>query len=204
MYEDIRATILDFNTYVLAERGRKSKVLVMSFNTLPVVDLSKELRGESRELKKLALLSKDDDCTVLCGIRMLLSGKTYLSVAVAHKGKLIDIADRVACSDEDIYECTNRLKIYNSDAGRLGLLIDGDAELKRLWSKIIPLCDMVICISERNCRAKVRALNKELDFPALYVDTKTKFYLFAASFSDSEKRVSKRQLRRSKGGCHRR
>lgn len=178
-YSDIRATLSDFNTYVLKERGAEKKVLVMSFNTLPVIDLSRELRGESEELKKLTFLSADDDCTVLCGVRMCLSGKNYLSVAVAHKGKLIDIADRVACSDADDYECTNRLKIYNTSAGRLGLLIDEDAELKRLWMKIIPSCDFVICLCEKNRKTAILNLESELDFPALYIDRKTKSFLFS-------------------------
>lgn len=173
---DIKATVAGFNEYVVHERVKRP-VLVMSFNTLKTVDLSKELRGESKELRKIAQLSADDDCTVLCGIKMLLGDKNYLSVAVAHRGKLIDIADRVACSDEDIYECTNRLKIYNTQAGRLGLLIDSDAELKRLWTKIMPLCDIVVCICENRYLGKVRQLSKEYSFPALYIDTKTKLMI---------------------------
>ena len=178
-YKDIKATVSEFNEFVLHERDGENNVLVMSFNTLPIVNLSKELKGETAILKKLAQLSADDDCTVLCGIQMQLEERLYLSVAIAHKGKLIDIADRVACSDEDFYECTNKLKIYNTASGRLGVLIDTDAELKNLWKKLMPSCDLIICICDRNRRARIRKLNEELNFPALYVDRSSKFWLFS-------------------------
>lgn len=178
-YKNIKATVSEFNDFVLGERDPTCKVLVMSFNTLSVVNLAKELRGETEELKKLAQLSADDECTVLCGIHLQLEDRNYLSVAVAHRGKLIDIADRVACSDEDTYECANKLKIYNTSSGRLGLLIDSDAELKRLWEKLMPACDLIVCLCEKNYKARVKKLGEELNFPAFYVDSSSKFWLFS-------------------------
>ena len=178
VYRDIKATISDFNTFVLNERSDDFNVLVMSFNSLPDINLSKELKGETSQLKKLAQLSADQNCTVLCGIKMFLEDREYLSVAVAHHGKLIDIADRVVCSDIDVYECTNKLKIYNTSSGRIGLLIDSDAELRQLWQKIMPACDFLVCLCDSPRRQRVIKNSEVLNFPALYVDRKNKFWLF--------------------------
>jgi hypothetical protein len=147
--------------------------VVYSYNAFPEIDLQKEMRGASNHIKSIAALSGESGGAVFCGIKTRLLGEKNIGAAVCNKGRLVDIVDRTSNPLADEYETSNRLKIFATGKGRIGLLLDTDCILERNWEKSAPHADIMLCLNRRDdegAREEVRLFSAAYQIPYLYVD----------------------------------
>lgn len=142
---------LPFDEFVLFERKPKScDILVLSHNTFGRIDLQREMETTA-DLARLTQLSLDEGCLIFCGITTHIMGLKHISVAVADRGKLIDIVDRTCNYYGDEFADTNKVKVYNSVLGKFGILVDSDVMYPRIWEKLAPVCDIIINLGSDAC-----------------------------------------------------
>ena len=134
-------------------------LLVLSYNAFDEIDLESEIAAESDCLTGLAALSGNKEATVFCVIVTSIMGIKHISVAVCHKGKLVDIVDRTSNIEGDEFATSQKIKIYSTDCARIGVLVDKDALIERNWEKITPHCDLVLAVINDGGRKITGAAN---------------------------------------------
>ncbi len=122
------------------------ELLALSYNAFGEIDLEREISAQTDCLTGLAALSGNKSATVFCGVVTDIMGIKHISVAVCHKGKLVDIVDRTSDSGDDGYVSGQKIKIYSADGARIGVLVDKDALIEKNWEKITPHCDCVLAV----------------------------------------------------------
>ncbi|MDR2202495.1 MAG: hypothetical protein LBP26_07070 [Clostridiales bacterium] len=125
--------------------GEKYSVLVTGYNALPEIDLEAETRGDGR-LAALAALSARQPATVFCGVKTRLADFKHISVAVCHKGKLIDIVNRTSNPFGDEYCLSDKIKVFLTGRADIGVLVDSDVLIESNWEKTAPVCDVILSI----------------------------------------------------------
>lgn len=124
----------------------ENSIAVLPFNAFGEIDLSCEISGESAFLAAVCAYSAYSSSTVFCGVKTRLMGLKHISVAVAHKGRLIDIVDRTQNSYDEEYVGGNKIKIFSSNKIKVAALVDSDVLNKSIWQKTAPHCDAFVCI----------------------------------------------------------
>lgn len=167
----------DFSvTRALEDEKRKEKpggILIHSFGAFPEMDLEKEMTGETDCIRRLTALSKESDGAVFCGARTSVFDMKHISVIVCNKGRLVDIVDRTLNPLGDEFTPTNKIKIFATDSGKAGLLIDTDCLIESNWGKTAPFSDIMLCINRGNsesAREEVRLFSAAYKLPYLYID----------------------------------
>ncbi len=121
-------------------------LLALSYNAFGEIDLEREITAQTDCLTGLAALSGNKSATVFCGVVTDIMGIKHISVAVCHKGKLVDIVDRTSNTDGDEYAVSRKIKVYAADGARIGVLVDKDALIEKNWEKLTPHCDCVLAV----------------------------------------------------------
>jgi len=151
----------------------EANVLVCPFQAMREVDLQEEIVGRGSNIKRLAEFSKKIDSSIFCGIRTKILDVRHISVAVCNKGRLVDIADRASNPFDDELGTGNKIKVFASKKGKIGLLVDADCLIENNWIKTAPYSDVILCINRGNsdfARKEVRHYSNTYNIPYLYVD----------------------------------
>jgi hypothetical protein len=127
-----------------------SDVVVFGFNGLGLVSYKKELSGITEYFHDLALTSKQLSSVVICGCDTDNYGVYRHSVVVADKGKLLGVTDMAHSIDQSEYAAGGSLRVYDTGAGKIGLIILEDLFFPET-ARVLTLCDadIIICLFKK-------------------------------------------------------
>lgn len=151
----------------------KFELLALSYNAFDEIDLEGEIGGNTDCFASLAAVSGNKAATVFCGITTSVMGIKHISVAVCHKGKLVDIVDRTSNPFGDEYVETQKIKVYSTAAAKIAVLVDKDVLIETNWEKTVPHCDCVLALvkgSDERVTAAALRLSEKFDIPFLYIN----------------------------------
>lgn len=107
-------------------------ILVLSKGVVNAVDLPQELKGKSDIILRLAKYSLQKQITILANMFASISDKTYDSVIVIDKGKILGVSDCINPSNKNI-RGGNALRCYNTSMGRICVFVGEDICYPELW-----------------------------------------------------------------------
>lgn len=155
------------------------ELLALSYNAFDEIDLESEISGGSDCFAALAAVSGNKDATVFCGVTSSVMGIKHISVAVCHKGKLVDVVDRTSNPFGDEYVPTQKIKIYSTSAARIAVLVDKDVLIEKNWEKTVPHCDCMLALvkgSDERITAAAQRLAEKFEIPFLYINDDSVFW----------------------------
>ncbi len=120
-------------------------VLVFGFNGLGEVDYGSELGGVTSKLEDAAILSREKKCVVVSGCYTDSCGIKRKSAAVAERGRILGVSDMLSAVDSSEFKSGGTLRVYETGAGKLGLLIAEDVYFPEI-SETLSLCDADVLI----------------------------------------------------------
>ncbi len=122
------------------------ELILFGFDGMDEVSYEKELKGESDEFERAALLSKAAKTTVVCGCITDTRGLKRKSAVVAEGGRLVGVSDAMHAIDGET-NAGAALRIYDVKAGRMGLLVADDLLFPEAI-RSLSLCgsDFIVCI----------------------------------------------------------
>lgn len=121
-------------------------LLVFGFNGLGDVDYASELAGKTSKLEDAAILSREQKCVVVSGCYTDSCGIRRKSAAVAERGRILGVSDMLACIDGSEFKSGGSLKVYETGAGKIGLLIGEDLYFPEI-AEMLSLCDADVILS---------------------------------------------------------
>ncbi len=135
------------------EKGGKlqpTDLFCLAFGLLGEVNYEKEVRGESSEMEEVALFSRTFDCVTVAGCYTDTRGIKRKSVIVADKGKILGVSDATTGLDGEKYRCGAGLRVYDTSAGKIGVLVDRDLYFSE-FVKSLSQCgsDVIVCAYEQ-------------------------------------------------------
>lgn len=101
-------------------------ITVFPFQSLGEVSYERELKGETSLFEDVAILSKMGSNVVICGCYTNARGIKRKSAVVAEKGRILGVSDMVNRIDGSEYRCGAGVKIYDTKAGKLGIVVAED------------------------------------------------------------------------------
>jgi hypothetical protein len=104
----------------------KCDAVLFGFDALGDVDYSSELSGKTDKFEEVARLSKNANCTVLCGCKTDSRGIMRKSMVVAERGKLLGISDMMHLIDGENFKSGGVLGVYQAGGYKMGLCIEND------------------------------------------------------------------------------
>jgi len=143
-----------------------------------IISYSKEIKGTTHFFKTLTNLSKCLKTTVIAGVDTDSYGLLRHSGAVCDNGKLLGISDMVVVQDGDRYVGGGVLKVYDTRAGRIGLVV-GDDVFSSDCVRTLSLCgaDIIVCVTDKildgNIGITARAKAYEFGVPVAVCANKT-------------------------------
>lgn len=105
---------------------RGADVVCFPFHALGEVSYERELKGETCLFEDVAILSKEQKNVVLCGCYTNARGMRRKSVVVAERGRILGVSDMVNRIDGSEYRCGAGVKIFDTAAGKLGVIVAED------------------------------------------------------------------------------
>ncbi len=132
--------------HVRLYRAGADDIVVFSFNAFDELDLLGEIEGEYDSLAGLCDFSAASNSTVFCGVTSSILGIKHISVAVCHKGRLVDIVDRTSNITGDEYGKTKKIKIFALDDIKIAVLVDTDILIEENLRKTAPACDVILAL----------------------------------------------------------
>jgi hypothetical protein len=144
---------------------KKNGVLVFGFNGLGLVSYKKELNGETEYFHDVAKLSKQTSGVVISGCDTDTYGVFKHSIVVADKGKLLGVTDMAHSIDESEFVAGGSLRVYDTSAGKIGLLVSEDLFFPET-SRVLALCDadIIICVFKKLESAMEQVMLRALSF----------------------------------------
>ena len=127
----------------------EADIVCGGFQSLGEVSYERELKGETGLFEDVALLSKERRGVVLCGCFTDARGLRRKSVVVAEKGRILGVSDMVNRLDGGEYRSGAGIKIYNTDAGKLGVVVAEDLYFPQVL-QTLSVCgaDVALCVFE--------------------------------------------------------
>jgi predicted amidohydrolase len=124
-------------------------VICGGFQTLGEVSYERELKGETGLFEDVALLSKERRNVVVCGCFTDARGIRRKSVVVAEKGRILGVSDMVNRIDGAEYRSGAGIKIFDTSAGKLGIVVAEDLYFPQVL-QTLSVCgaDAAICVFE--------------------------------------------------------
>ena len=144
------------------------------------IDLVAEAKGKENRIAEICDVSGKADLTLVCGAEITALGKRRLSAIVAHRGRLVDVAD--GCSVSSPYVASGTIKIYRTKSVKFAVLLGGDARVAFIMKKVAPVCDFVVALEPEpsaGSATRVRYLAAKLSLPVLYVSPDETFFAAA-------------------------
>ncbi len=128
----------------------RADVLLFAFQALGEVSYERELRGETSLFEDVALLSKEMQNVVMAGCYTDARGMRRKSVVVAEKGRILGVSDMVNRIDSGEYRCGAGIKIFDTSAGRLGVIVAEDLYFPRV-AETLSVCgaELSVCLFEQ-------------------------------------------------------
>ena len=125
MYNMVFCVVND-GTVEERERLPDCDVAVFGFGGLGEVDYESELKGDTDRFDKVARLSKEGDCGLICGCKTISRGLLRKSAAVSDRGKLLGISDMLHVLDCEEFKSGSSLGFYRVGGCKVGLCIEND------------------------------------------------------------------------------
>ena len=124
-------------------------VLICGFQTLGEVSYERELKGETGLFADIAVLSRERRGVVVSGCFTDARGMRRKSAVVAEKGRILGVSDMVNRIDGGAYRAGAGVKIYETSAGKLGVIVAEDLYFFRV-AETLSVCgaDVAVCIFE--------------------------------------------------------
>ncbi len=128
----------------------KIDVSIFAFQALGEVSYERELKGETALFEDVALLSKETGGVVICGCYTDTRGMRRKSAVVAEKGKILGVSDMVNRIDAGEYRCGAGVKIFDTGAGRIGVIVAEDLYFPRI-AETLSVCgaELAVCVFEQ-------------------------------------------------------
>lgn len=125
-------------------------ILVFGFNGLGLVSYKKELSGETEYFQDVANLSKQLSSVVVCGCDTDTYGVFRHSAVIADNGKILGVSDMIHCVDESEFVAGGSLRVYDTHAGRIGIIVENDIFFPDVTSTL-NVCDVdiIICVMKK-------------------------------------------------------
>lgn len=108
-------------------------VLVLAPSVAGRVNLPDELRGTSDVLMRLAEFSKRKQVIIAAGMLAETGNKTYESVVVIDRGKILGVSDCIASARRGV-SAGVALRRYATSMGKLAVFVGGDVRYPELWN----------------------------------------------------------------------
>lgn len=137
-------------------RGTRESDIVLFPFVLGEVSYERELKGETNLFEDVAILSKTGKNTVVCGCYTDARGMKRKSAVVADRGRILGVSDMVNRIDGGEYRCGAGVKLFDTGAGRIGIVVAEDLYFPQVL-ETLSVCgaDVALCIFE--------GLNEELE-----------------------------------------
>lgn len=137
----------------LKEYGRQpleADIVCCGFQAIGSVSYERELKGETALFEDVATLSKTGRNVVVCGCFTDARGVKRKSVVVAERGKILGVSDMVNRIDTQEYRPGAGIKIFDTAAGRIGIIVAEDLYFPRVI-ETLSVCgaEVALCIFEQ-------------------------------------------------------
>ncbi len=135
--------------YAKRDKARGQDILSFPFQALGEVFYERELRGETSIFEDVALLSKEEKCVVISGCYTNAHGMKRKSAVVADRGRILGVSDMVNRIDAGDFTCGAGVKIFDTAAGRIGVIVAEDLYFPRI-AETLSVCgaELTVCIFE--------------------------------------------------------
>lgn len=122
-------------------------VVVFGFNGLGLISYKKELNGQTEYFQDVAKLSKQLNSVVICGCDTDTYGLYRHSAVISDCGKILGVSDTLHTVDESEYVAGGALRVYQTSAGKIGVLVCDDIFFSESVS-VLSMCDadIIICL----------------------------------------------------------
>lgn len=136
-----------FGAYAERHDACAADVVCCSFQALGEVSYERELKGETCLFEDVALYSKEHKNVVLCGCFTDARGVRRKSVVAAERGRILGVSDMVNRIDAGEFRAGAGIKIYDTAAGKLGVVVAEDLYFPRVL-ETLSVCgaEAAICI----------------------------------------------------------
>ena len=125
-------------------------VICCSFQALGEVSYERELKGETGLFEDVAVLSKARKSVVMSGCFTDAHGIRRKSVVVADRGRILGVSDMVNRIDGCEYRAGAGIKLYDTAAGRLGVIVAEDLYFPRVPETLsLSGAEIVFCVFEQ-------------------------------------------------------
>ncbi len=127
-----------------------ANIIMCGFQALGEVSYERELRGETNLFEDVAILSREARNVVIGGCFTDAGRLRRKSVVVAEKGRILGVSDMVNRIDGGVFRAGAGIKIYETGAGKLGVIVAEDVYFPRV-AETLSVCgaDMAVCIFEQ-------------------------------------------------------
>lgn len=142
--------VTDGDLSAYAARAREADLVVCGFQSLGEVSYERELKGETGYFEDVAILSREGKCAVLAGCFTDARGTRRKSVVAADRGRILGVSDMLNRIDGGAYAAGAGAKIYDTAAGKLGVVVAEDVYFPRV-TETLSLCgaEIAVCIFEQ-------------------------------------------------------
>ncbi len=126
--------------------GTDADVVMFPFQALGEVSYERELKGETSLFEDVAILSKTGQNVVVCGCYTNARGIRRKSVVVAEKGRILGVSDMVNRIDGSEYRSGAGIKIFDTKAGKLGIVVAEDLYFPQVL-ETLSVCGAEVALS---------------------------------------------------------
>lgn len=124
-------------------------IVCYPLSALGEVSYERELKGETSLFEAVAMRSKVLRCTVVGGCYTDARGIRRKSAVVAERGRLLGVSDLVNRIDGSAFGAGAGVKVYETAAGRLGVVVGEDLYFPKVVETLsISGADAVLCLFE--------------------------------------------------------
>ncbi len=135
--------------YAEREHVPSADVVCFSFQALGKVSYERELKGETSLFEDVALLSKEQKNVVVAGCYTDARGVRRKSAVVSERGRILGVSDLANRIDGGDFRCGAGIKIYDTSAGKLGVVVAEDLYFPQVV-QTLSVCgaEVVLCVFE--------------------------------------------------------
>lgn len=128
----------------------EADIVCFGFQAIGTVSYERELRGETALFEEVAALSKAQKNVVVCGCFTDARSIKRKSVVVAERGKILGVTDMINRIDAGDYRPGAGVKIFDTQAGKLGVIVAEDLYFPRV-AETLSLCgaEVALCVFEQ-------------------------------------------------------
>lgn len=124
-------------------------IVCYPLSALGEVSYERELKGETSLFEAVAMRSKMLRCTVVGGCYTDARGIRRKSAVVAERGRLLGVSDLVNRIDGSAFGAGAGVKVYETAAGRLGVVVGEDLYFPKVVETLsLSGADAVLCLFE--------------------------------------------------------